>query len=152
VDTLYQFIDDTITINGTQYFTINNDVISFPTWIATNEADGLILSDISTDSSEIVNPLFFKYPAEDGEIYNYQIPNTDSIIIFEVVRINLKIEDNIYECYGYYNHNLHSYFPFMYFCPGIGMVRHKLVYYNDIIQSDTSNTRIWDLNSYSLVN
>ena len=112
---------------------------------------GLLLSSSLPDSTGYFNPSFFKFPAEDGEIYTFRIPNTDSTFVFEVQKSKLQINENSYDCYGYYNHNVHSFFPFIYFVPDIGMIRHVGIYYTDMMRSDTSNLIIWDNIAYTLI-
>ena len=150
-DTIFKSINEMTTIDGIEYYVIDDNSRD-PYWpqVATNRSDGLILA-THPESSGSFYPSFFKFPAYNGEIYQYQIPKSDSILVFEVKKRRLQINDTIYDCYGYYNHNIHSLFPSVYFAPGKGMIRAVGIFYTDMMRGDTSNLRIWDISSYSII-
>jgi hypothetical protein len=139
-----------ITLDGKEYFLISSTGFGNGYFVTQTESNGLFLS--SYDSvNGFKSPFFFKYPAEDNETYQYQIPNTDSILNITVKKQNLLISNQNYNCYGYINENLNPYFPFMYFAENIGLIRHKLVY-NSGNGIDTTHYFIYDLQSKTLNN
>jgi len=143
-------IIEKISIEGKEYFLITSTGFADNYFVAQNESNGLFLS-IYDSTNGFVSPFFYKYPAEDNETYQYQIPNTDSILNITVKKQNLIIGNQNYICYGYINQNLNPYFPFMYFAANIGLIRHKLVFTtgNGI---DTTHYFIYDLQNKSLNN
>ncbi len=137
------FITNKISVDGKEYYLINSTGFGNSYFAAQNEDDGLFLSTYDT-SNGFKSPFFFKYPAVDGEIYQYQIPNSDSILNIKVEKQILLIAGKSYDCYGYINQNVNPYFPFMYFSENIGLVRHKLVF-TTLNGIDTSKYFIYDL-------
>ncbi len=115
-------------------------------WLAKNESDGLVLAIMSSDSS-VSNPLFLKYPVASNERYEYKIPDTDSVLTMEVKRELLNIDSVKYDCYAYFNHNIHSFFPIMDFSENIGLIRHKLIYMRRN-GPDSSRVLTWELDSF----
>ena len=143
-------VDKKISIDENEYFLISSTGFGNSTIVAKLETGGLFFSYYdSTDG--FTSPFFFKYPANDNETYQYQIPNTDSLLTITVKKQNIVIGNQTYSCYGYVNQNLNPYFPFMYFAENIGLVRHKLVY-NTANGIDTTHYFIYDLQSESLNN
>lgn len=137
-----------ISVDSKEYFLITSEGFGNKYFAARNESNGLFFS-IYDSINGFVSPIFYKYPANDNETYQYQMPGTDSILNITVKKQNLMIGNQSYNCYGYINQNLNPYFPFMYFSENIGMVRHKLVY-NTGNGIDTTNYFIYDLHSKTL--
>ena len=139
-----------ISVNGNEYFLITSTGFGNSYFVAQNETNGLFLS-IYDSTNGFVSPFFYKYPVDDNETYQYQIPNTDSVLNITVKKQNLLIGIQNYSCYGYINQNLNPYFPFMYFAENVGLIRHKLVY-NSGNGIDTTHYFIYDLQSKILNN
>jgi len=137
-----------ISVDGKEYFLISSTTFGNEYFVARNEDNGFSLSTYDTTNG-ITSPFFFKYPANDNEIYQYQIPNSDSILTIKVTKETIAINNKNYDCYGYTNENLNPYFPFMYFSENIGLVRHKLVFYS-VNRIDTTNYIIYDLQNEEL--
>lgn len=142
-------VNKKITVNTKEYFLITSTGFGNNYFAARVESNGLFLS-IYDSTNGFVSPFFFKYPAEDNETYQYQIPNSDSTLIITVRKQNLLINNQHYYCYGYINQNLNPYFPFMYFSENVGLIRHKLMF-NTGNGIDTTHYFIYDLQSKSLI-
>lgn len=139
-----------ISVNEKEYYLISSIGLDDKYYVARNETSGLFFS-IYDSTNGFTSPFFFKYPAVDNETYQYQIPDTDSILTITVKKQNLTINNHIYDCYGYINENLNPYFPFMYFEENIGLIRHKLV----IVSGsgiDTTHYIVYDLQNKVLNN
>ena len=143
-------VNNKITVDSKEYFLISSTGFGNYYFAARVETNGLFLS-IYDSTDGFVSPFFYKYPADDNETYQYQIPNTDSILIITVKKQNLLIGNQNYYCYGYINQNLNPYFPFMYFTENVGLIRHKLVF-NTGNGIDTTRYFIYDLQNKSLNN
>ena len=140
-------INKKVTVGSEEYFLIEMNGFGNGSYLAKHQSDGLFLS--SYDSTNVFSSsLFFKYPANDNETYQYQMVGTDSILSITVKKQNLLIGDENYSCYAYINHNLkvNPNKPFMYFAENIGLIRHKLYHYtaNGI---DTTKYILYDLES-----
>ncbi len=99
-----------ISIDGKEYFLINSSGFGNSYMVARNESNGFFLSGYDSTNG-FLWPIFFKYPAEDNEIYQYQILGTDSILNIKVKKQNLLIGNQNYSCYGYIHINVNPYFP-----------------------------------------
>jgi len=137
-------VTKTITIEGKEYFLITTNENGNNYFVARNEDTGLFFSSYDTTQG-FTYPFFFKYPADDNEIYNYQPANTDSILTVKVTKQTITLNNQDYNCYSYTNENFNPYFPFMYFSENIGLIRHKLVYFSGNRGIDTTNYIIYDL-------
>lgn len=138
-------IEADTTIQGKEYFLIKvSGFISDFYYLARNETDGLYLSVDSIFASHEKQYFYFKYPAEDNEVYQFTFPDTDSTITVKVKKYSLTVKNKNYDCYGYINENVNPYFPFMYFSVNKGLIRSKAVFmWNGGI--DTSSYFIYDL-------
>ena len=143
-------VNNIMNIDGKDYFLISSTGFGNNYFAARVETNGLFLS-IYDSTNGFVSPFFYKYPAENNETYQYQIPNTDSILIITVKKQDLLIGNQNYYCYGYINQNLNPFFPFMFFAENVGLIRHKLVF-NTGNGIDTTHYFIYDLQSKVLNN
>jgi hypothetical protein len=139
-------VNKKILLDSTEYYFINTAGFGNSQFLAKNVDGGLFLS-MYDSLAGIKSPFFFKYPAENNEVYSYQIPGTDSILNLKVEKSTIILSGNSYKYYGYYNMNFNPYFPFMYFSEDVGLIRHKAVFAspNSI---DTSKYFIYDLQNY----
>lgn len=143
-------ITQKISVDGKEYYLITSTGFANSSFVAKMETGGLFFSAFDTTNG-LTSPFFFKYPASDNEEYQYQIPNTDSLLNITVKKQNLLINSQAYSCYGYMNKNLNPYFPFMYFAEDVGLVRNKSVYYTSH-GIDTTHYFIYDLQNHSITN
>jgi len=137
-------------VDDKEYFLITITGFGNGYLVARSESNGFFLSGFDSTNG-FSWPIFFKYPAEENEIYQYQIPETDSILNIKVIKQNLVVNNHNYSCYGYIHLNGNPYFPFMYFAENVGLIRQKLVY-NSGHGIDTTIYFIYDLQSLSLTN
>ena len=138
-------VSDTFTLNNVLHYQLCFDSVNYSDWIMYQNDTGLFILDADFNHSN-----YFKYPVEDGEIYNYTCPLSDSTFRFEATVHEPLGDSNSFPTYGYYNHNLHSFFPYIVFIPNAGMIRHKMIYHPNIVRNDTSNIIIWDLKPTSI--
>jgi hypothetical protein len=138
-------VSDTFSVDNILLYKLTFNPHEKDEWLMYQDKSGLYLIDDGLNLSH-----YFKYPAENGETYNYYCPYSDSTFNFEVSINHMVVDSSSYLSYGYFNHNLHSLFPFLYFSPNIGLIKHKLIFYNNIATNDTSVMMLWDLTSYAL--
>lgn len=146
-----------ILVDDKEYFLIEGAGFFGGDFVALEQNDGYLLSTYDSING-LTSPFFYKYPADNNETYQYELPDNhyqypgkDSVINITVRKQVITIQNQNYNCYAYINENLTPNSPFAYFAENVGLVRHKLIYVtqNEI---DTTNYYIYDLQNKSLNN
>lgn len=157
VDELTWSVSRKIMIDDNEYFLIKGAGLFGGDQVAREQSDGFLLA--SYDSiNGLTSPFFYKYPAENNETYQYELPDNqyqypgkDSVISVTVKKQVITIQNQDYDCYAYINENLTPNSPFAFFAENVGLVRHKLVFVTQN-EVDTTHYYIYDLRNKSLNN
>lgn len=141
-------INSVITIDTTDYYLISSSGFGTNDFVARKLEDGIVIAYYDS-----VNGMrgysFFKHPAENNEVYQFQIPGTDSTVNMKVEIGEMNLAGQVYQFYGYYNLNLNPHHMFMFFSENIGLIRHKTFFVGPQ-GMDTTKYFIYDLQSYTV--
>lgn len=97
VENISVAISGTERIGGTDYFQFDDGVT-----VAQNRSDGLFFSAYDSQGEQFFDDLFFKFPAESGETYGYNVVETPGALLrIKVTITNVTVPAGGFESYAY---------------------------------------------------
>ncbi len=110
----------TTTIRGSLYFVLSSDTNKD---VAQNRSDGLFIADYDPHFDEFFDDLFFKFPAQNGESYTYDLIDGGQVRV-KVTNETVTVPAGTFHSYVYQFIDLPLESVF-YFAPGVGLIHIK---------------------------